>query len=349
MLEDYHIFCILVTSIRELWKYITWQISLSMLASVSISILAHSTHNITTALAQGQGSESGWTVGTPMPSPRTEVTAVNLNDGVYVIGGFTSDDKNPAIVEMYNATSDSWRTDIAPLPVPLHHASSVSFQNKIYVVGGYMGNSTPSDRLYIYDPTKNIWTQSNSMPTPRGSPNANIVNGMLYVVGGDMNDRSLNVVESYNSVANRWATHTPMPTSRHHAASAVVDGNIYVIGGRLTNSLVNTDLVEKYDPVLDKWATDLEPMPLKRSGIAATSIDGAIYVLGGERRQGTFDNTERFDPINNTWTIESPMPTARHGLGVTASDNKIFVIGGGPHPGLTVSAENEIYKVNRPS
>jgi N-acetylneuraminic acid mutarotase len=149
-----------------------------------------------------------------MPSPRTEATAVNLNDGVYVIGGFTSDDKNSAIVEMYNATSDPWRTDIAPLPVPLLHASSVSFQNKIYVVGGYMGNSTPSDRLYIYDPTTNIWTQSNSMPTPRGSPNANIVNGMLYVVGGDMNDRSLNVVESYNLVANRWTTHTPMPTSR---------------------------------------------------------------------------------------------------------------------------------------
>jgi N-acetylneuraminic acid mutarotase len=144
-----------------------WQISLSMLASVSIFILVHSTHNITTPFAQGQGLESGWSVGTPMPSPRTEVTTVDLNDGVYVIGGFTSDDKNSAIIEMYNATSDSWRTDIAPLPVPLLHASSVSFQNKIYVVGGYMGNSTPSDRLYIYDPTTNIWTQSNSMPTPR--------------------------------------------------------------------------------------------------------------------------------------------------------------------------------------
>jgi N-acetylneuraminic acid mutarotase len=284
-----------------------------------------------------------------MPSPRTEATAVNLNDGVYVIGGFTSDDKNSAIVEMYNATSDPWRTDIAPLPVPLLHASSVSFQNKIYVVGGYMGNSTPSDRLYIYDPTTNIWTQSNSMPTPRGSPNANIVNGMLYVVGGDMNDRSLNVVESYNLVANRWTTHTPMPTSRHHAASAVVGGEIYVIGGRLDSSYEGTDIVEKYDPVLDKWATDLEPMPSKRSRIAGTSIDGAIYVLGGERWQGTFDNNERFDPINNTWTIEASMPTARDGLGVASIDDQIYVNGGGPNPGLTVSWENEIYKVNRPS
>ncbi|MGH9924631.1 MAG: Kelch repeat-containing protein, partial [Nitrososphaeraceae archaeon] len=143
-----------------------------------------------------------------MPSPRTEVTAVNLDDGIYVIGGFTSDDRNSAIVEMYNVTSDSWRTDIAPLPVPLHHASSVSIQNKIYVVGGHMGDSTPRDRLYIYDPTINTWTQIYSMSTPRGSPNAKVVNGTLYALGGDMNDRSLNVVESYHPVTNRWTTHT---------------------------------------------------------------------------------------------------------------------------------------------
>jgi hypothetical protein len=42
-----------------------------------------------------------------------------------------------------------------------------------------------------------------------------------------------------------------MPTTRHHAASAVIDGNIYVIGGRLTNSLVNTYVVEKYGFVKD--------------------------------------------------------------------------------------------------
>lgn len=35
----------------------------------------------------------------------------------------------------------------------------------------------------------------------QGSPNANIVNGTPYVVGGDMNDRSLNVVESYDPIA----------------------------------------------------------------------------------------------------------------------------------------------------
>jgi N-acetylneuraminic acid mutarotase len=101
------------------------------------------------------------------------------------------------------------------------------------------------------------------------------------VIGGDANEESLNVVESYNPTTNQWTTHTPMPTARHHAASAVVDENIYVIGGRLTNSLINTDIVEKYDPSSGSWTTDLEPMPSKRSGISATNVNGFIYVLGG--------------------------------------------------------------------
>jgi hypothetical protein len=29
-----------------------------------------------------------------------------------------------------------------------------------------------------------------------------------------------------------------------------------------------------------------------------------------------FDNNERYDTVDNPWTMESPMPTARHGLGV---------------------------------
>jgi len=138
-----------------------------------------------------------------------------------------------------------------------------------------------------------------------------------------------------------------MPTARHHAGSAVVDGDIYVIGGRLTGSLINVDVNEKYSPILDEWTTDLEPMPSKRSGLAATSVNGSIYVLGGEQNRGTFDSNERYDTVTDTWTEELPMPTARHGLGVASYDDKIYTIGGGPHPGLTVSDQNEIYYLNQ--
>jgi hypothetical protein len=56
-----------------------------MHVSVSIFVVLYSTHNVTISLAQGQTAEISWTIGTPMPRPRTEVTAVNLDDGINVI------------------------------------------------------------------------------------------------------------------------------------------------------------------------------------------------------------------------------------------------------------------------
>jgi N-acetylneuraminic acid mutarotase len=166
---------------------------------------------------------------------------------------------------------------IAQLPVPLHHTSAASHQGKVYVAGGYTGDWTASDRLFIYDPVTNKWTQGNPMPTPRGYPTTNFLNGTLYVVGGDGgagNERALNVTESYDPASNQWTSQSSMPTARHHAASAVVDGKLYVVGGRIGEELYNIDLIEMYDPGSDTWTTELEPMPSKRSGIGAVSVDG---------------------------------------------------------------------------
>jgi N-acetylneuraminic acid mutarotase len=305
------------------------------------------TQNYSIVLAQEAADTNGtWMVGSPMPNPRTEVTAVTLNNTLYVIGGFTADGIITNLVERYNFSSNSWDENIKPLPISLHHASATTNGEKIYVIGGYFGDWIPSNQLFIYDPITNNWTAGPSMPTSRGSPVSNFVNDKLYVIGGDSNDNSLSNVESYDPTTGNWTILSPMPTDRHHAASAVVNNEIYVIGGRITDSLVNVDIVEKYDPKSDNWTTDLTPMPSKRSGIGATSIDGLIYVLGGEQNQGTFNNNERYDPLSDTWSVEIPMPTGRHGLGVASIDDKIFAVGGGPHPGLTVTGQNEVYFLN---
>ena len=316
-----------------------------MLSIFFIAVFLVHTFNPSLAAATLSG-ESIWMEGMDLPNPRTVVTAANLDETVYVIGGFTFDGKITDIVEMYNSTDNTWAQNIKSLPLPLHHSSSDTYGGKIYVVGGYTGNWIPSNNLFIYDPATNNWTVGNPMPTPRGSPNANFVNGILYVIGGDSYDHSQVVVEGYDPITTEWMTLSSMPTARHHSASTVVDGNIYVIGGRLTGSLVNVDVNEEYDPDSDLWTTDLEPMPSKRSGIAATSVNGSIYVLGGEQNQGTFNNNERYDPATDTWSQELPMPTARHGLGVASYGDKIYAIGGGPQTGLTVSNKNEIYYLN---
>lgn len=325
--------------------YVHKRLMLISTLSVSLLCFANPTLPLQISYTEGQMITEFWSKGAPMPTPRTEVTAVNLGDRIYVIGGFNSDGNPTDIVEAYDIRNNIWMTNVTSLPIPLHHAAAaVSEQGKIYVAGGYSGGWEASDKLFIYDPMNNAWIEGNPMPTPRGSPNANFVNGTLYVIGGDNND-PVNTNESYDPENNQWTVKSPMPTSRHHAASAAVNNSIYVIGGRITGSLDNVDIVEKYNPFDDKWRSDLEPMPTKRSGIASSAIGDFIYVFGGEQNNGTFVNNERYDTTNNSWAHQYPMPTARHGLGVSANDGKIFVIGGGPDPGLTVTDVNEIFHI----
>src|SRR5215212_3033020 len=70
-------------------------------------------------------TESFWTAGAPMPTPRTEVTAAVLKNDIYVIGGFDESSQVTDIVEVYNITNNTW-TKAAPLPEPLHHTATAS-------------------------------------------------------------------------------------------------------------------------------------------------------------------------------------------------------------------------------
>lgn len=298
-------------------------------------------------------TESFWTAGAPMPTPRTEVTAAILKDNIYVLGGFDESSQVTDIVEVYNITNNTW-TKAAPLPEALHHTAAASYNNKIYVVGGYTAPWSPSNKLFIYDFVQDKWQEGKPMPTARGALNVNFINGTLYAIGGS-SDRPLNSNEAYDPSSNTWTSKALMPTARHHAGSVVVDEKIFVIGGRISGSLENISVNEAYDPEQDKWITNLEAMPSKRSGIAAASAATAvassvnssnIYVFGGEEPSKTFNNNEKYDAKTNKWTSEPPMPTARHGLAaVYTEDDKIYVIGGGPQPGLSVSGANEIFHV----
>lgn len=297
-------------------------------------------------------SESFWTAGAPMPTPRTEITAAVLKDNIYVIGGFDESSQVTDIVEVYNIANNTWNK-AAPLPEPLHHTAAASYNDKIYVVGGYTAPWVPSNKLFIYDPVQNKWQEGKPMPTARGALNVNFINGTLYAIGGS-SDRPLNSNEAYDPSSDAWTSKALMPTARHHAGSAVVSGTIFVIGGRISGSLENISVNEAYDPEQDKWITNLEAMPSKRSGIAgagaATSSpvnSSNIYVFGGEEPSKTFNNNEKYDAKTNKWTSEPPMPTARHGLAAVyyIENNKIYVIGGGPQPGLSVSSANEIFHV----
>ena len=294
-------------------------------------------------------AESYWSNGAPMATARSEITSAVLDNKIYVIGGFENGRSTVSAVEAYDPIANKWTT-VAPLPQPLDHtaAAAASSDGKLYVVGGgYLDRDNLSDKLYVYNPDYNNWTQGANLPGARGAMTANFVDGVLYVVGGVDNQKTLDRLLAYDPSTDAWSEKSPMPTTaREHLTSAVVDGKLYVMGGRTNGMSANVNTNEVYDPKTDKW-TVLEPMPSKRGGLASAVANGSIYVFGGEQPSGTFANNEKFDTANNKWTIEAPMPTARHGLTAASVGDEIYVIGGGPRPGGSAVSLNEIFHVGR--
>jgi N-acetylneuraminic acid mutarotase len=113
------------------------------------------------AFAQGIGR---WTVGTPMPSARTEVAVAEVGGKIYVVGGFGGERE----LEVYDPGTDRWSRG-ASIPRALHHAAAMGLKDKLYVVGGFVEGWTPTDDVHEYDPAGDRWKRLAALPTPRGA------------------------------------------------------------------------------------------------------------------------------------------------------------------------------------
>jgi N-acetylneuraminic acid mutarotase len=92
------------------------------------------------AFAQGTGR---WTIGTLMPSARTEVAVAEVGGKIYVVGGFGGERE----LEVYDPAADRWSRG-ASIPRALHHAAAVGLNDKLYVIGGFVEGWTPTDDVH---------------------------------------------------------------------------------------------------------------------------------------------------------------------------------------------------------
>lgn len=299
-------------------------------------------------------SDTPWSDGKSMPSKRLEVSAVALDNKVYIIGGM--DDKGSTnLVEVYDPLINKW-SRLSPLPEKLDHAGASTFDGKIYVVGGFNSSGISTGFLFIYDPVTDKWDRGKNMPTARGALTVKFVNGIMYAIGGDATrlydlnkvynpQGVVSINEAYDPKSDSWKTKSSMPTPRDHLSSAVIDGKIYVIGGRQPDIgplFKDLNANEMYDPASGKW-TVLKSIPTNRSGLAAATVGDKIYVIGGESTKRTYGTNEIYDSSSDSWISEALMPSPRHGLALVNVGTNLYAIAGGPKPGGGGSNINEIF------
>ena len=200
---------------------------------------------------------------------------------------------------------------------------------KIYAIGGFVANGVATGANEVCDPATDTWETKTPMPTPRAYITGNVVNGKIYIIGGDSNKT---VNEIYDPETDSWATAASMPTGSWGYASAAIENEIYII---------DSDLTQIYDVETNTWNLRAPPpfghLGYGKAGVT-TGVNAVkrIYVLG----EKVYDQpalNQVYDPQNDKWTQGSAVPTYRRNFGVAVVDDLIFVVGGYTMKGVGIS------------
>ncbi|XP_054156356.1 kelch-like protein 10 [Oppia nitens] len=198
--------------------------------------------------------------------------------------------------------------------------------HEIAIVFGGWQEGVPSTMLEVYDIRTNRWFDTKiSHNSPRAYHGMQIINGLVYVIGGTDGINILKSVQCFDTITKRWYDRQDMNEKRCYVSTVVVDGNIYAMGGH--NGQHRIKSCEKYDPQTKVW-TKIQDMNMSRSDGSATVYMGKIYIAGGLNDQMIESSVEFYDLTAKTWSLIMPMITPRTSLGFVALDDALYAIGG---------------------
>lgn len=174
---------------------------------------------------------AAWTTKKPMPTARSQAAAAVKDGKVYLLGGGAT----PRAVHEYNPGLDAW-TVRGALPSATRGAAAVEVEGMIYLIGGLIGGpvgggseegtESASGDVVAYVPAGGASPSRAPMLFPGSQHVAGVVDGRIYVVGGDSA-----VVQEYDPGTDAWEARAALPTLPKGAASGVVGGRLHVIGG----------------------------------------------------------------------------------------------------------------------
>jgi hypothetical protein len=176
------------------------------------------------------------------------------------------------------------------------------------------------------------WETIAPAPVPVSRPAGAVVDGLLYVIGGEESGGARNgFVQIYDPDTDSWddSSADTMPTPVSNLCAAALDGLIYVPGGWTGG--VATDALQVFNPATSSWETmNDDPLPAVRAGSACAAHDGRLYVFGGFESTSPFNDTWVYDPqepSGDRWTVLTPSPFNHTYAAALSVNGLIFVAG----------------------
>lgn len=231
---------------------------------------------------------NAWSLGAPLPRPRSITVALAVGGFVYVGYGVAaiSDCNVPdGSLLVLNTTTNTWSNGPA-VPSPRCNVAGAVLNDRLYFVGGGYSFGLPAQtRVDVYDPATGLW--SNTAPMPEGRQQASVasLDGKLYVFGGSGRPSWDHTTTTfiYDLATDTWSTGASIPLNVSAGAAVTAGGRIHVFGGSkyVGGTWLPSDTHQIYDPVSNTWAAG-EPLPTGRNHMAAGLIGGGFMLAGGQ-------------------------------------------------------------------
>ncbi|QED21132.1 kelch-like protein [Borealpox virus] len=186
---------------------------------------------------------------------------------------------------------------------------TIYLNKKIYIIGGIKPNGESSNQVLSIDISTKRLTIEPSLNDKRMGSTATVINGRIYVIGGQDGSNYLNTVESWKPMDNTWRYDTPINYKRSNASAISVNNTIFVTGGSLiddSNNMIVINNMEKLDVYEDKQWSIIE-MPMARVHHGIDSTFGMLYLAGGLSVTKQYGNLEKsneiscYNPRTNMW------------------------------------------------
>ena len=312
------------------------------------------------------GLASPWVTETHSLPPRAELAAVNYDNILYAIGGWSITGTVGTIYSATTAITGSitagW--DLADhLPQPRAGSAAVISRTQtsgiLYVLGGGDSGGSPMDTIY-YKPLgaggslSGNWSSATLSNTLAYA--AAVVNkGFLYVIGGASPGRVNTIwrapILNSNGDLGVWVNDLALDKNMSDLAAVTWTGStrsyLYVLGGIDSLGVASSDVYYTYfDPntgaLASPWITDTLVNSFNAHG--AVQVNGSVHVVGGKEGQsqntattkvqtGLIDVIPQEGKLHNwgvgVWLVTEPLPFARFYHGVVANPaGEIFALGG---------------------
>jgi hypothetical protein len=159
-----------------------------------------------------------------LPTYRTTLgLGQDQQDNLYALGGTGADGNPSAVQEVYQPELANWST-ATPMPTARSSPAIAVVGTQLFAIGGFTftsgGPRTALATNEMLDLTTGTWTTCSPMPTARGLAAVGVVDGKIYIVGGQ-DSESLGDNQVYDPAADDWDIAAPLAVSRGGLAGAV--------------------------------------------------------------------------------------------------------------------------------